>query len=255
MLSKRQARVFFLGGTFLFSGIFLVLSIDTMRRVPKQTNAEGLTPEVVAGKRIWERNNCMGCHTIFGEGAYYAPELTKVVERRGVPWLKVFLRDPQAMFPGQRKMVQYDFTDEQIDHVIAFLDWCGQVDLNGFPADPPLRASLRAVSGSASSSISAAVADRPLPDVFTTGSCLGCHEVLGQGGAAGAAIGAPVLDDVYTRKTRDELIEWIGNPQGVKPGTAMPNLVGVAISEEQVIEIVDFLLSLNPATTEPGNQI
>jgi nitric oxide reductase subunit C len=47
----------------------------------------------------------------FGEGAYYAPELTKVVERRGAAWISLFLKDPQKMFPGQRKMVQYNFTD------------------------------------------------------------------------------------------------------------------------------------------------
>ena len=137
MLSKRQARVFFLGGTILFSGIFVVLSVDTMSKIPNQTNQDQLTDEVKAGKRIWEENNCMGCHTLFGEGAYYAPELTKVVERRGEAWIRVFLKDPEAMFPGQRKMVKYDFSEEDITNVIAFLDWCGKVDLNGFPADPP----------------------------------------------------------------------------------------------------------------------
>ena len=45
-----------------------------------QSNHENITEAVVRGKEIWETNNCMGCHTIFGEGAYYAPELTKVVE-------------------------------------------------------------------------------------------------------------------------------------------------------------------------------
>lgn len=106
MLSKGQARAFFLGGTGLFTAIFVVLTVDTMASVPQQTNADQLTADVRAGKQIWENNNRTGCHTLFGEGAYYAPELTRVVERRGVPWLKVFLKDPQAMFPGQRKMVQ-----------------------------------------------------------------------------------------------------------------------------------------------------
>jgi nitric oxide reductase subunit C len=70
---------------------------------------------VVHGKELWESNNCMGCHTILGEGAYYAPELTKVVERRGEAVAAGLPQGPQAMFPGQRKMVQYDFTDEEID--------------------------------------------------------------------------------------------------------------------------------------------
>lgn len=244
MLSKSQARLFFLGGTAFFSAIFLLLTVDTMRQVPEQTNEDQLTPQVVAGKEIWEANNCMGCHTLFGEGAYYAPELTKVVERRGIPWIKVFLKDPQAMFPGQRKMVQYDFTDQQIDEVVAFLDWAGKVDLNGFPAKPPLREALQAVAPAAAEA--AAPAAKPIPEVFVTGSCLGCHQLQGQGGAAGAAMGAPALDDVYLRKSRDELVAWIENPQKVKPGTLMPALVGVAITPAQVGEIADFLIGLDP---------
>ena len=217
MLTKRQAKIFFTGGTALFTGIFLLLTIDTHRQVPEQTNTAMIDDQVRAGKKIWERNNCMGCHTLFGEGAYYAPELTKVVERRGKEWIKIFIKDPQAMFPGQRKMVKYDFTDEEIDQVIAFLDWCGKVDLNGFPADPPLRTALAAVSNPKPEPTLAtgtlAPLKKPVPEIFTTGSCIGCHQIQGQGGAAGALIGAPPLDDVYGRYTRDQLVDWLKDPQ------------------------------------------
>ncbi len=249
MLSKRQAQIFFVGGTVFFSAIFLLLTADSMIRVPEQTNESRLTAAAIAGKHIWEENNCMGCHTLFGEGAYYAPELTNVVARRGIPWIKVFLKDPQAMFPGRRKMVQYDFSEQEVDEIIAFLDWCGQVDLNGFPPEPPLRAALAAVVAPPAAAAPSGVAPKrvAVPEIFTSGSCLGCHQLQGQGGAAAAAIGAPPLDDVYRRKSRAELIEWIKNPQKVKPGTAMPALVGFAINEQQVDEIVDFLLSLDPS--------
>ncbi len=239
MLSKRQARAFFLGGTFVFSAAFVGLTIDTHRHVPKQTNAHLITPEVVAGKKIWEDNNCMGCHTLFGEGAYYAPELTKTVERRGKAWLRIFLKDPEKMYPGRRKMVNYHFTDEEIEHVIAFFEWAGQVDLNGFPADPPLRDALAATSGVEYPE----PLPLPVPAILETAACTGCHRVAGQGGDAGALIGAPPLDGVHLRKTRDELIQWISDPQAIKPGTAMPDLVPSVISDAQVIEIVDYLYS------------
>jgi hypothetical protein len=48
------------------------------------------------------------------------------------------LRDPQALFPGQRRMVQYDFTDDEINALVAFLKWIGEMDLNGFPPKPSL---------------------------------------------------------------------------------------------------------------------
>lgn len=137
MLSKSQARIFFLGGTILFSFIFLGLSYDTVsNKVGKQTNEKNLTAAVIRGKHIFDKNNCMGCHTIMGEGAYYAPELTKAYERRGPQWLKMFIKDPEAMYPGQRKMIKYDFKEEEIDDVIAFLKWVNEMDLNGFPAKP-----------------------------------------------------------------------------------------------------------------------
>ncbi len=249
MLTKLQAKVFFLGGTAIFSGIFIVLSFDTHLKVPNQTREKDLTPAVVSGKHIWEKNNCMGCHTLFGEGGYYAPELTKVVKNRGKEWIKIFIKNPQAMFPGQRKMVQYHFTDEQIDHVIAFLEWCGNVDLNGFPAEPPLRQALQTIGTPVAAAPSgAAPLKKPVPAVFTTGTCIGCHQIQGQGGAAGALIGAPPLDDVFRRKTREQIIEWIRDPAKIKPDTKMPKLLGLAITEAQLIEIADWLVSLNPDT-------
>ncbi len=80
MLSKSQAKWFFLFATAGFSGVFLWLTVDTLRQIPERSHEADLTDSVVRGKDIWEKNNCMGCHTLFGEGAYYAPELTKVVQ-------------------------------------------------------------------------------------------------------------------------------------------------------------------------------
>jgi len=228
MLSKSQARTFFLGGTGVFGIIFLALSYDSMKQVPARTHQDMVTAEVSAGKRIWEDNNCMGCHTLFGEGAYYAPELTKVVERRGKPWIQLFLKDPEKMFPGERKMVNYHFNDEQIAHVIAFLDWCGKVDLNGFPTPPPLRVLTKPIVTSGATAANE-------PAMFTS-ICKSCHSVGGVGGVVG-----PALDDVKNRKTRDEMIAWIHNPQAIKPGTAMPQL---PLTDDQITEIVDYLLSL-----------
>ena len=245
MLSKSQARAFFFGGTGVFAIAFLALTYDSMRQVPALTRAGNITDSVRRGKVIWENNNCMGCHTLFGEGAYYAPELTKAVERRGKDWLRIFLKDPQAMFPGQRKMVQYHFKPDQIEDVIAFLDWCGQVDLNGFPAKPPLGRQLP----SAAPAASATLLPKPIPAVFTTGGCVGCHSIAGEISLAGAAIGAPALDDVHKRLTREQTAAWIRDPQKSKPDTKMPKLVPAVVSEAQLAEIVNYLFS--PAPPQP----
>ncbi len=140
MLSKSQARTFFLGGTVITFAIFLGLSWNSLSNaVPKQTHEENLTSQVVRGKHLWESNNCMGCHTIFGEGAYYAPELTKVIDRRGAPFVKAVLTSKAPWAPNGRKMVAYGFSDNDAEDLIAFFTWIGGVDLNGFPPKPDLK--------------------------------------------------------------------------------------------------------------------
>ena len=67
MLSKSQARTFFLGGTLFFSLVFILLTIDTMRQIPAQTKSQNITPAVAAGKQNWGENKCIGWHTKYCE--------------------------------------------------------------------------------------------------------------------------------------------------------------------------------------------
>jgi len=139
MLSKKQARAFFLGGTLVTFLIFIGLTVYSLSEGADQTNHENLTAEVVRGKEIWESNNCMGCHTILGEGAYYAPELTKVVDRlnqkydgNGEEVIKGILMSNGPWQPNGRKMVAYGMTEAEASDVVAFFKWIGEIDLNGF---------------------------------------------------------------------------------------------------------------------------
>ena len=132
MLSKKQARAFFLGGTLVTFLIFIGLTVFSLSKEVDQTNHENITDSVVRGKEIWESNNCMGCHTILGEGAYYAPELTKVIDRRGEGYIKAVLMSPVPWGPNGRKMVAYGMSEEEAEDVIAFFDWIDDIDLNGF---------------------------------------------------------------------------------------------------------------------------
>ena len=132
MLSKKQARAFFLGGTLVTFLVFIGLTIYSFGSAQDQSNYGEITEQVVRGKNLWEQNNCMGCHTLLGEGAYYAPELTKVVERRGEGYIKAVLMSPVPWSPNGRKMVAYGMTDEEAQDMVAFFEWIGKIDLNGF---------------------------------------------------------------------------------------------------------------------------
>jgi len=132
MLSKKQARAFFLGGTLVTFLVFIGLTVYSMSKPQDQSNSENITEAVVRGKTLWEENNCMGCHTLLGEGAYYAPELTKVIDRRGKGYIKAVLMTPVAWEPNGRKMVAYGFTEQESQDLIEFFDWIDDIDLNGF---------------------------------------------------------------------------------------------------------------------------
>ncbi|WP_395050511.1 c-type cytochrome [Flavobacterium sp.] len=132
MLSKSQARAFFLGGTLVTFLIFIGLTIYSFMPSNDQTNYASIDKNVVRGKEIWESNNCMGCHTILGEGAYYAPELTKVINRRGEAYVKIVLMSKEPWQPRGRKMVAYAMNEADADAVVAYFKWIGKIDLNGF---------------------------------------------------------------------------------------------------------------------------
>ncbi len=141
MLTKKQAKIFFLGGTLLFALIFLGLSYDTVvSGMPANTHPENITEEVLLGRTIWDDKNCMGCHTIMGEGAYYAPELTKVYDRRGPDYIKAAVNFKNGGWaPNGRHMVEYNFTDKEAAGLVAFFKWVGEMNLNGFPAEPTIK--------------------------------------------------------------------------------------------------------------------
>lgn len=226
MLSKADSLKIFTVVTITAVIVFLFLSYDTLKKIPNQTNEKNITNSVVRGKHIWESNNCMGCHTIFGEGAYYAPELTKVYIRRSEEFIKIFLKDPNAMYPGKRKMVKYNFSDGETDDLISFFKWCGEVDLNGFPAEPYLKK--YTISGGLNALNSLR------PDMFDK-LCLTCHTLGGKGNRVDPA---PSLDNIGSIRDKDFLKRWITDPNLIKKGALMPKF---PLSESTISEIVDFL--------------
>ncbi|HHI70089.1 MAG TPA: c-type cytochrome, partial [Rhodobacteraceae bacterium] len=93
VMTKSMARNVFYFGSLFFLVIFLLLTYQSRRYIINEsTNAETLTASVEAGKRVWERKGCIDCHTILGEGAYFAPELGNVMTRWGVA------DDPEGAF-------------------------------------------------------------------------------------------------------------------------------------------------------------
>jgi nitric oxide reductase subunit C len=140
-MNKRQTRLFAIGSTTVSALVFLGLTLDTHRQVGRLTNAQNITAAVRHGQDVWHKYNCINCHTLFGEGAYYAPDLTKITMHRGVEYLRAYLRDPSRFYDEQthrRLMPKQDLSESEITDVIAFLDWVSKVDNQGWPPRPIL---------------------------------------------------------------------------------------------------------------------
>jgi nitric oxide reductase subunit C len=132
--TSQAARNIFYGGTAFFVLLFAVLIFDTESRIPDRTTAEApLTESVVRGKHIWETRNCIGCHTLLGEGAYFAPELGNVYKRRGPDFIKAWMQAQPTGAPGRRQMPQFHLNEQQLGDLVEFLKWTNGVDTENWP--------------------------------------------------------------------------------------------------------------------------
>ena len=133
--TKAMARNIFYGGSVFFFLLFLGLTIDTHNAWPERDNREALTESVAHGKELWEVNNCIGCHSLLGEGAYYAPELGNAFQRLGGrEGIKGFIMSrPKDGIPGRRSMPQFDFTPEELDALADFLEYVSGIDTANWP--------------------------------------------------------------------------------------------------------------------------
>lgn len=133
IFTKSMARNIFYGGTVFFFLLFLALTFDTERELPSRDNRENLTAEAAAGKHIWETRNCIGCHTLLGEGAYFAPELGNVYTRRGPEFIKAWIQSMPTEAPGRRQMPNFNLSDEELDQLVAFFKYTAGINTSNWP--------------------------------------------------------------------------------------------------------------------------
>jgi nitric oxide reductase subunit C len=142
VMTKSMARNIFFGGSLFFIVIFVGLTAHTHNyMVNTSTDKAGLTDSVAHGKHLWERHACINCHSIMGEGAYFAPELMNVMTRWGVQddpeaayeTLKAWMQAMPTGVEGRRQMPAFDLTDEEYRALSDFLLWTNSIDSQGWP--------------------------------------------------------------------------------------------------------------------------
>lgn len=109
---KRKVALAVLGlMAFIFVALSFMSFLDSRGQViPKNVQYAGY--EAVQGKRVFQAYNCMGCHTIVGNGAYFGPDLTKLYAAVGPAWLEAFL--PSAGSWPTRVAVQVQLNKPQV---------------------------------------------------------------------------------------------------------------------------------------------
>ncbi|MCU7856209.1 MAG: cytochrome c [Candidatus Thiodiazotropha sp. (ex Lucinoma borealis)] len=140
--TKEMSRNIFYGGTAFFFLLFFALTFDTHLALPERDQRAALDPTtergqmIAQGKQLWEENGCIGCHTLLGEGAYFAPELGNVYKRFGNSKEAImgFIKSrPKEGIPGRRSMPQFNFSDEELAAIAEFLQYASEIDTADWP--------------------------------------------------------------------------------------------------------------------------
>jgi len=115
----------------------------------KEQSVEEAAALLHLGKLTSQAKNCMNCHTLLGNGAYYAPDLTKAWIDPA--WSKTgpmqamtgkstkeeamaeFLMHPSTYPTHARRMPELGITADEAKGLVAFLKHMSSIDTNGFP--------------------------------------------------------------------------------------------------------------------------
>ncbi len=186
-------------------------SPDHDGQLDKFEEVKAANPEVTAevGKKIFQAQNCAGCHNSSEEGQWrdvVAPNLLGVNERLNKNWLTKYLKTPHAIrpfgfFPGSgSRMPDFDLSEDEIKNIVDFL----------YESDG-VNQGVEKPSQFVSNKI-----ELLLDEQF---SCLGCHALNGKGGQIG-----PELSNLGTRLNASYIALIISNPAVAMPGTIMPKI-------------------------------
>lgn len=112
----------------------------------KLADAAEATRLIDKGKLVIQSRACIDCHTFMGNGAYYAPDLTKSwLDPAWEAWKGItgadtkeeamvrFLMEPEKFATWERKMPNMGISRDEAVATVAYLKWLASIDTNGFP--------------------------------------------------------------------------------------------------------------------------
>jgi nitric oxide reductase subunit C len=244
-------RAFF---TVCLLAAVVILAIPFLVAQPVQETSV----EIASGFAVWRSNGCEGCHTIYGQGGAFAPDLTHIYSQRGEVYLREFWVNPAAVHPNRRVMPRFGLTVSETDNLLSFLDW---VDQNSGDWPPRLirvsggAESFTSIIGETAPDTSGEVPSDPVANgrywfSRPPANCATCHSLEPE-----VVIVGPSLAGVATRaqirvpgqSTETYLRNSLLNPGDfLVPGfnNVMAQNLGDVLSSDQINNIVAFLMTL-----------
>ena len=101
----------------LFAGYsLLIYTTGTQEDISLPAKEQQL---VTKGKALFQQHNCQSCHQLYGLGGYLGPDLTTAYSdpSRGENYMRALLQS------GGNRMPDFNFTKEEINHLIAYLKY------------------------------------------------------------------------------------------------------------------------------------
>ncbi len=222
-MTLKQGKAIFIWGTAISAVIFLILSYDSLVKMPQRTHSEKLDAQVTAGKWVWQKYNCNDCHTILGIGGYYAPDVTKVMSYRDADWITRFLKEPEKVWPNARKMPNLHLQDAEVADLVVFLTWVNGIDTNNWPPKPMVAAAVTSLA--------------PGEAIYKAQGCSACHTIAGVGGKVG-----PDLSLVGKKRDKEWIEEQLRNPKSHNSQSIMPSFS--KLSPKDLDDLAAYLAGL-----------
>jgi len=179
--------------------------------------------QIVAGRRMVNYYNCVGCHIVENRGGYvrrfysedeinFAPPILNGEGFKVQPeWLFTFLQGPTPIRPWLKiRMPTFHFTNAEDDSIVNYFTAMSDVNVPYMFINTNLIPPAELQAG----------AKLMTKDYF---NCFSCHQ-QGDKKPEGPQSGwAPDLALAHQRLNPDWILKWIENPSAIQPGTKMPS--------------------------------
>lgn len=94
-----------------------------------------MNEDAISGKRVWQKHNCVSCHTLFGNGGYVGRDLTHIVNQRGQEYVLDYLNKPPVMPPNE--IIHHPgLSGSEAKQIVQYFEYVDKIPTLGWPPQP-----------------------------------------------------------------------------------------------------------------------